>query len=136
MLGEGQIVRSFTKRSVVEMGNRSIYNVLVPQRLGSYMQAGDDVAVGYAQLLWTKQVFAVASSDGRVHRVGAFRMGIVAFATLIMTLLCLLGALTATPLFWLAVLAFGAWFAQAFNAFHNAMSFGPLGKAAEGPVGA
>lgn len=128
LLGEGVVRGTWSKRSVVEVGNTTISNLTVPARLGSYLNVGEDVALGIWTYLWIKILVVVAADDGRVHKHGAGRL---LLATLLfggLTLFALGSELTryVPPIAWIGILFVLFVDVQLINGWRTYLSFAPL----------
>lgn len=124
MLGEGTAVgMKHERRSLVAIGDVSIRNLRIPRHLGNYVWAGDDVALGVHSLLWFKFLLAVATTDGKVHRVGAFRTAIGAISGLAITLFLLRASLRFSAACFPLALLTGVCTVQNAVAFRTAVAF-------------
>ncbi|HDR9169537.1 TPA: hypothetical protein QDB40_003534 [Burkholderia vietnamiensis] len=89
LLGAGSRTRSgWAVSSVAEIGDREIRGLRYSPRLGSYLNPGEDVALGVQRILGCKTVFAVATADGRVRHEGIGALLHVLFLYAIAALAC------------------------------------------------
>ncbi|MFM0594014.1 hypothetical protein [Paraburkholderia dilworthii] len=134
LLGEGWIIRPGTKYSVVEVGDTTVNNLRVPQRLGSRLRVGEEVALGIYTLYWLKTLLVVATPDGRVHRWGAAWLVLqtLFFGALSLVAFAFVALSRHVPsLVWLGVALLVFVDAQVFNGWRILTTFAPLGRSSD-----